>query len=302
MGGFITKSYLGWRWTAYITLIMDAFFGFIGLLYVSESYPATILGERAYRLRHETGNWALHTKVEENKIDFHDIVVKFFLRPFKMLVLEPILMLVTLYMGLVYGILYLFFEAYPIAFSEQRGYNIGVGALPFLSITVGVLAGAAFIAYITKTRFARKLAKHGKVVPEERLIPMFVGGILLPIGLFWFAWTSSPNISPWPQIIAGAPIGAGVLMIFIQGLNYIIDVYLMYANSAIAANTLIRSFAGAGFPLFATGMYHNLGVDWATSLLGFLTIAMIPVPVLFFMFGKKIRGLSKFSPTVKMGV
>ena len=219
-----------------------------------------------------------------------------------MLVLEPILMLVTLYMGLVYGILYLFFEAYPIAFSEERGYNLGVGALPFLALTVGVLGGAFFIGYITKTRFARKLAKHGKVVPEERLIPMFVGGILLPIGLFWFAWTSSPNISPWPQIIAGVPIGAGVLMIFIQGLNYIIDVYLMYANSAIAANTLVRSFAGAGFPLFATGMFHNLGVAWATSLLAFLTVAMIPVPVLFFLYGKKIRGLSKFSPTVKMGV
>lgn len=86
-------------------------------------------------------------------------------------------------------------------------------------------------------------------------------------------------------------------MIFLQGLNYIIDVYLMHANSAIAANTFLRSFAGAGFPLFATAMFHTLGVDWATSLLGFLTVAMFPVPILFYIYGEKIRAMSHYSPT-----
>ncbi|MCJ1307371.1 hypothetical protein MMC25_001017 [Agyrium rufum] len=297
-GGFITQSSLGWRWTAWLTLIMDVAFCITGLMFVRETYPPILLSRKAYKMRHETKNWALHAKSEEQKVDFHELVVKYLFRPFQMMIQEPILVLITIYMALVYGILYLFFEAYPIAFSEQRGWSLGVGALPFLGLTVGVLMGGSFIAYVTKTRFARKLKKHGKVIPEERLIPMIVGSVLFPIGLFWFAWTSSPNITPWPQIIAGVPIGAGVLMIFIQGLNYIIDVYLMYANSAIAANTFVRSFAGAGFPLFATGMYHNLGVAWATTILAFLSVAMIPVPILFFFYGKKIRGWSKFSPNL----
>jgi hypothetical protein len=84
--------------------------------------------------------------------------------------------------------------------------------------------------------------------------------------------------------------------IFLQGLNYIIDVYLMNANSAIAANGLIRSSFGAGFPLFATAMYHKLGVNWATSLLGFLGVAMFPVPILFYIFGPTIRKWSRYSP------
>jgi len=99
-----------------------------------------------------------------------------------------------------------------------------------------------------------------------------------------------------PQVLAGIPIGAGVLMIFMQGLNYIIDVYLMNANSGIAANTLLRSLAGTGFPLFATYMYERLGIAWATSLLGFVCVLMIPVPVLFYIYGKKIRSYSRFSP------
>lgn len=66
-----------------------------------------------------------------------------------------------------------------------------------------------------------------------------------------------------------------------QGLNYLIDVYLMFANSAISGNTLIRSTVGAAFPLFAASMYHRLGVPWATSLLGFISVAMVPIPVIF---------------------
>ena len=126
---------------------------------------------------------------------------------------------------------------------------------------------------------------------------MILGSFILPIGLFWFAWTSSPNITWVPQTLAGIPIGWGILMIFLQGLNYIIDVYMWHANSAIAANTFLRSLAGGGFPLFATAMYHTLGVAWATSLLGFLCIAMIPAPICFFIYGAKIRKMSKFSPS-----
>ncbi|MCJ1300577.1 hypothetical protein MMC08_003374 [Hypocenomyce scalaris] len=299
MGGFITQSSLGWRWTAWITMIMAALFLVLGLFFIRESCPPVLLQRRAKKRRYETRNWALHARADEDQVNFQQLMSKYLLRPMTMLVLEPILNLVTIYMALIYGILYLFFEAYPISFQEQRGWNDGVGALPFLGITVGVFVGVIIIVYLTKTRYARKMKKHGKAVPEERLVAMMIGAVMLPVGLFWFAWTSDPHITWVPQVLAGIPIGAGVFLIFMQGLSYIIDVYLMYANSAIAANTLVRSLAGAGFPLFATPMFNNLGVAWATSLLGFLTLAMVPVPVLFFIYGKKIRSLSKFSPTEK---
>ncbi|KAL1639730.1 hypothetical protein SLS58_007628 [Diplodia intermedia] len=297
VGGFITMSHLGWRWTEYITAIMGFFFGAIGFVVVPETYAPVLLQRRAKKLRHETKNWAIHARHDEVRVDLKSIARKYILRPFAMLVLEPILILVTLYMSVVYGILYLFFESYPIAFQETRGWNEGVGALPFLSITVGVVIGGALITWTTKTRFKRKMEKHGKVIPEERLVPMIIGGFLFPAGMFWFAWTSSPNINPWPQIVAGVPIGAGILMIFLQGLNYIIDVYMMNANSAIAANTFLRSLAGAGFPLFAVAMYHTLGVDWATSLLAFIAVALFPVPILFYIYGARIRKLSRYSPS-----
>ncbi|KAH8705264.1 putative MFS multidrug transporter [Talaromyces proteolyticus] len=297
IGGFIVESHLGWRWTAWITLIASSFFMIIAFIFVPETYAPVLLQRRAARLRVETKNWAYHAILDENPPKMGDIVTRYLLRPFQMLILEPILLLITIYLALIYGILYLTFEAYPISFQEVRHWtHAGVAALPFLSILVGVFIGGAIIIFVTKTRFARKMKKHGRVVPEERLPPMIIGSILLPIGLFWFGWTSNENITWVPQVLAGVPIGAGILVIFMQGLNYIIDVYLMFANSAIAANTLVRSALGGAFPLFATQMYTKLGVDWASSLLGFLTLAMVPIPILFYIYGAKLRSMSRFNP------
>jgi DHA1 family multidrug resistance protein-like MFS transporter len=87
------------------------------------------------------------------------------------------------------------------------------------------------------------------------------------------------------------------LTIFLQALNYLVDAYLMVAASTIAANTFLRSFFGAGFPLFAVQMFHNLGVEWAGSLLGFLAVAFLPIPFLFYIFGKRLRKFSRYAPT-----
>ncbi|EHK98277.1 putative Uncharacterized transporter C36.03c [Glarea lozoyensis 74030] len=153
MGGFIVDSYLGWRWTAWITLIMATFFGLLGLIIVSESSHPKILQNRAKRIRFETKNWAIHSELDTKEINFKSILQVYLLRPVKMLVLEPILLLITIYMALIYGMLYLFFEAYPISFQERRGWNAGVGALPFIGIALGVALGVGTIITVTKTRF-----------------------------------------------------------------------------------------------------------------------------------------------------
>lgn len=216
VGGFITMSYLGWRWTEYITAIMAFFFGAVGFVVVPETFGPTLLERRARRKRFETRNWALHARSEEMPVDLRHIATVYLVRPFLMLVREPILLLVTLYMGFIYGFLYLCFEAYPVAFQELRGWNEGVGALPFISIAVGVVFGCCVIVFFTKTRFQRVLEREGHVVPEERLIPMMIGGVLLPAGMFWFGWTSNPGIIWVPQVIAGGFLGAGILLIFMQ--------------------------------------------------------------------------------------
>ncbi|PWW78636.1 MFS general substrate transporter [Tuber magnatum] len=297
-GGFIAESYLGWRWTEYITAIMGFFALFLCLFFLEETYPPVILVAKATKLRRLTKNWGIHAKQEELEINFKELVEKNFGRPLKLLVTEPIIFLLSLYTAFVYGILYIFLTAYPIVFGEMRGYGLGVSALPYIGIVVGMLFGGLLVIAFQPWTNRRMRANNNVPIPEDRLVPAIIGGILFPIGIFWFSWTGNyPDVHWAAPTLAGIPLGIGLITIFLQSLNYLIDAYLMFAASAIAANTFLRSAFAAGFPLFGRQMFHNLGVNWAGSLLGFIAIVMIPIPTGFFFFGARIRKRSKWAPT-----
>jgi DHA1 family multidrug resistance protein-like MFS transporter len=208
--GEYTVKNINWHWTAWFTMIMEVFFFTIALFTLKETFPAVILKKKAARLRRETRNWALHTKLDEDPIEFGYLMRKYGLKPAQMMAREPILIVMTIYISLVYGILYLIFFAYPFSFEGDRGIPFGMSSLPFIAIFIGVITACLSLAWETKVIFTPKFVKAKKVIPEERLPPMMVGGVVLVIGLFWFAWTSQPSISPWPQIISGVFIGCGV--------------------------------------------------------------------------------------------
>jgi len=296
MGSFITKSYLGWRWTMWITLIWSMFMLFVIAVFLDESYVPLLLSRKAKKIRYETKNWAVRSKMDENPLTLERILTVYVTRPIKMLATEPVLLLLTIYTSLVYGILYLLFGAVPIEMSEKRGIIAGVSSLPFIAVFVGAFAGAC-IVWSFVPRYNRKMHEQKAVaVPEERMIPMMIGAIIFPVGIFWFGWTDVDYVSSvWPSIIALVFIGCGILLLFMQAINYIIDAFLIHANSAIAGNTIVRSLFGAGFPLFTVAMFHTLGVQWASTLLGCLALLLVPVPFLFYKYGKTLRHRSKFA-------
>jgi hypothetical protein len=110
---------------------------------------------------------------------------------------------------------------------------------------------------------ARAKARGEKVAPEARLVGCSVGACLLPIGLFWFAWTSAPPTHWIVPIIASVPFGTGFLLIFTGMQLYLIDAYDLFAASALASNAVMRAVFGAVFPLFTAKMYARLGLQWA---------------------------------------
>jgi DHA1 family multidrug resistance protein-like MFS transporter len=313
MGNFISASYLGWRWTMWLSGIMGLAASALVLVGLPETHVPTILRGKAARMRRETGNSELKSQFDGVSTGVGDIVNIFLVRSFskyavpnnmvanltcltEMLATEPILVFITIYQSFIYGILYLIFVSYPIAFREVRGWKLGPSALPYLGMFLGVIFGAITVVWQTRTRFARLTRENnGVIIPEQRLPIMIVGSCMLPVGLFIFAWTSDPKIHWSGMVIGSIPVGMSMYMIFVQCLNYIVDVYQKLANSAIGANTFVRSFFGAAFPLFGPAMYHRLGVDWATSVLAFFAIAMIPIPVVFYKYGHTIRKWSKNS-------
>lgn len=241
---------------AALALILDVFL-------LEETYQKTLLQKRAARIRKETGNYAIHHVSEEESIELKELVSKHLILPLKLLFGEPIVLLITIYTAFIYGILYLFLEAYPIVFAEVRGIKSTVATLPYIGLIVGVLIGCGIVIAF-EPRYNRKLEENGNIpVPEQRLLPMMVGAILFPIGLFWFAWTGQYASISWvAPCLSGLLTGAGIMTIFLQALNYLIDAYLMVAASAIAANTFLRSFFGAGFRMFTLCRISRNSLIW----------------------------------------
>jgi MFS transporter, DHA1 family, multidrug resistance protein len=199
----------------------------------------------------------------------------------------------TLYGSITYGIQYLCFYAIPYIFRHDRRWPDTTASLPFLSMLLGIITAAAGTSIFYSKWYQPRFKARGKVCPEDRLPPVILGSFLLPTGLFWLAWTSHTH---WvAQVIPLFFVGAGIMLIFAVGVVYIIDIYLPVSASAIAATTAIRSAFAAGLPLAAPQMYERLGTAWATSLLGFLTLTLIPAPFLFYRYGDHLRSTSRYA-------
>lgn len=229
IGGFtIMNENLGWRWTEYFVAMMSGLALVLNVLFLEESYPPIVLVKKASELRRKTLNWGIHAKQEEIEVDLRELMTKNFSRPLRLLVTEPIVLLLSIYMAFIYGLLYLFLTAYPIVFQQIHGFNPGVGGLPYFGMIGGCLLAGVYIAY-TSADYNKKLAaNNGVTIPEWRMPPAIIGGVSFTIGLFWFGWSGYRADIPWiVPTLSGLFTGFGILSIFLQGLNYLIDAYLM---------------------------------------------------------------------------
>ncbi|KAL3476582.1 major facilitator superfamily domain-containing protein [Aspergillus californicus] len=281
-GGFTASSYLGWRWTLYIPAFLAFAISLLSLFWLKEPYAPSILTEKARLLRKESGNWGIHSKQEEVDLDIGNLIEKYLTRPLRLLVTEPVLLLISLYMSFIYGLVYALLVAYPYVFEHTYGMRPGIAGLPFIGLIVGVLFGLGFILS-QQRRYTEKLAANNNIpVPEWRLLPTMIGAPMFTIGLFWFGWTGFTSQIHWAApAVAGIFIGFGVLCIFLPCFNYLVDAYLSVAASAVAANIILRSAFASSFPLFTRQMFANLGVQWACALLGCVAAVLVPIPFLF---------------------
>ena len=190
VGGFIVDSYLGWRWTQYLAAIMAFLATGLAFFFMEETYPPAILVTKAEKLRKASRNLGVHAKQEEVEVDLKDLIQQNLSRPLRLLLQEPIVLLLSIYTAFIYGLLYVFLTAYPIAFQSVRGWTRGVGSLPLLILIVGEFFACGYLIW-QQPRYTAKLKANDDVnVPEWRLPPMVVGGVLYAVGLLWFGWSA----------------------------------------------------------------------------------------------------------------
>lgn len=289
VGGFAAEA-KGWTWTIWELAWLSGFAFIFLFFFFPETSANNILYRRTARLRKLTGNDKLRCEPElmSEQMTGREIAMMTLVRPFTLNFLEPMVFLLNLYIALIYGLLYIWFESFPIVFVEIYGFSLGTEGLAYLGILIGAMIVIPpfflWLYFVQEKQFNDK----GQIRPENRLPPAFVGGFAIPICLFWFGW-SAGHVHWIMPIIGSAWFSIGAFLLFQAVLNYLPDAYPEYAASVLAGNDLMRSSFGAGFPLFASAMYNNLGVGWASSLLAFLSICFIPIPFVLYRYGETLR-------------
>ncbi|KAE9406080.1 MFS general substrate transporter [Gymnopus androsaceus JB14] len=306
VGGFIASDQsLGWEWIFWVMMFFGGFCTVLIALFLPETYGPVLLTRKARRLRKQDPIRNANVVSDHEKLDssFHGLVDRTLYRPWKMLASEPILILLTIYMSVVYGILYALFEAFPVIFIEHKGLTLKQLGLLFIGIGIG-----SILTTIMNLFFAWRV---NKVIPkwkgfppaEMRLYGGMIGAFVLVGSVLWLGWTgNNPTIAWFHPGTSTIFVGFAISAIFTSMIVYIVDTYLMFAATALATNTIIRSAVGSIFPLFTTQLYHHLGIGWASTFIAAVCLVLMPIPFLFFKYGARIRSKSKFAPCLDLKI
>lgn len=321
MGGFAAE-YQGWRWSQWIQLLAS------GLIYpfiilMPETHKGIILRKRAEKRKL---NLKKFTREDQKAFLKITMTITVF-RPLKMLVVEPIVLVFSIYVAFIFAVLFAFFEAYPVIYRGVYLMDYGISGLPFLGIGIGLWIGSMVYIYIDRKYFFPKapegtpelenpdslrvepLRGHRDPVtnqlqpllPEKFLLACKIGSVSLPIALFWQAWTARPDVHWMAPIAAGVPFGFGLILIFFSVIMYFSTAYPpLVVASTLAANNLLRYTMSSVFPLFTIQMYENIKIKWASTLFALVCVVMVPIPWIFEKWGSKLRHKSQFGYAAMM--
>ncbi|KAJ9610534.1 hypothetical protein H2200_005311 [Cladophialophora chaetospira] len=290
-GAFLSEAE-GWRWVFWVITIAGGIVTVACLLFMKETYAPVLLERKAAKLRKSTGNSNYRSKLSTSDSP-RAALVKALIRPTRMFIMSPIVFIFVVYISIVYGYLYLIFTTITEIYEGTYGFSTGLAGLSFLGIGIGMFTGLGLFGATTDKRLQAKKAK-GDVSPEIRLEGLIPAAICIPIGLFWYGWSAEKQAHWIMPIIGTGWVGLGLIGIFMAVQTYLVDCYPLFAASVTAANTVVRSLTGAFLPLAGRPLYSSLGLGWGNSLLGFIALAMVPLPFVFMKYGARLRTHPRF--------
>ncbi|KAI0700693.1 major facilitator superfamily domain-containing protein [Cytidiella melzeri] len=294
LSGFINQN-TDWRWT-FRVLIIWVFVELVMIFGVPETYAPVLMKQKANKLRKATKDPRYYASLDRREGSLTRAIMISCYRPFELLLLDRMNLLLDLWCALLFGILYLAFQAFPFIFVGNHGFTIEQTGLSFIGIGIGMFSGMMInIWLIMYVSYTIKHAANGVPTPEQCLLPSKVGAIMVPVSMFWLAFTTYPSIHWVVPIIASGFFGAGFILCFSGTFTYLVVAYRPMAASALAANAFARSSFAAAFPLFAGQMYTKLGTVGATALLAGIMTLTAPLPFIFGAIGAKLRAKSPFA-------
>ncbi|KIY43121.1 MFS general substrate transporter [Fistulina hepatica ATCC 64428] len=287
-GGFLSVH--GVKWLFILVGCVCALASVVGIPFLHETYAPIIRIRRAKR----EGHLDVLAKTHPHFMQIHNnkraILFTNLIRPLMMLFGSIICFVLSLYMAFTYGIYYLMFTTFSDVFVGIYGFDTSISGLAYLGLGTGFGISTLFGARAANTIYLYFCKKNGGVgKPEYRIPALIFASIFVPIGLFWYGWSTQARAHWIMPIIGSGIFGFGIMTGFLPVQLYLVDTF-PYAASALSAASFFRSLLGFAFPLFGSQMYDALGQGGGNSLLGGLAIALgIPFPVYLWFYGEKLR-------------
>lgn len=292
IGGFVSET-IGWRWVNWLAFIPAAM-AVVAMIFLNrETNHQVLMACKTEKLREELKRPELrscYTDPEAPVLGKKQILLNGLIRPLKMLFRSAIIFGVSLYIAFAYGCLYLLFNTIPMVFQGSYHWSIGVTGLVYLTLLVGYGIGLASFSLLSDRTVVRMTAANGGVYePEMRLPDCIWFALVLPVTFFWYGWSADKAVHWIVPVIGMVPFGVGMVGVWLPIQAYIVDAYPQYAASGLAAFSVLRCTVAAFLPLAGPQMYKTLGVGWGSSVLGFVAVALIPIPTLIYKYGRWMR-------------
>jgi MFS family permease len=297
MGAYIGPSNaVSWRWTEWSVLIASGIVLVLVLCFMPETYGPLLLQWKAEHYRRITGDDRFVCTHEIIPATLFSRLKVSMTRPFLMLT-EPIILVMTLYLTVLYIVLFTFLVGWPYIFESTYSLGQGLANILFIAMFLGTETNFVLVPIIYRMTINRiRQSKDQRFNPETRLwYGMFGASISIPVSLFWMGWTNYASISVWSDIFAVALFGFGVNGIFTCVYMYVIDSYQVYSASALTFVALVRYLAAGGMTVAGIPFYKNMGTHYTLTILACLAVLLAPVPYLLYFYGHKIRVKSRYA-------
>ncbi|KAF8548850.1 MFS general substrate transporter [Imleria badia] len=292
LAGWIeSNNHLGWRWIQWISATVSGIYFFGVLLLLTETRADIILTRLARKMRQTKQDSRYHARAETDKHSLFTLIKISSTRPIRLLLTEPTVLSFSLWIGFTWGVLFCFIDSISGEMESIYDFTINQQGSTYVCITIGSILGW-FANMYQEVLYKKYVVKKG---PEARLCLALVAAVLLPTGMFIYAWTAKPSIHWIIPLIGLTVFMMGAFIIYQVVFVYLADCYGPYASSALAGQSMCRNLLGAVFPLFTQQMYDNLTYKWANMLFALISVAMIPIPFILFVYGAAIRKQSKVS-------
>ncbi|KAL7931570.1 major facilitator superfamily domain-containing protein [Trichoderma chlorosporum] len=292
IGGFVSET-IGWRWVNWLSCIPAAIVVVAMIFLNRETNHRVLIARKTKKLQKELNQPELrscYVDPDAPVLSKRQVLLLGLTRPIKMLFRSPSIFGLSLYIAFAYGCLYLMYNTISTTFEGSYGWTVGITGLVYLALLIGYCIGLLSFAFLSDSTVIRMTAANdGVYEPEMRLPDCIWFALILPTTFFWYGWSADKAVHWIVPIIGIAPFGIGIVGVLLPIQTYIVDAYPQYAASGLAGFAVLRNTIAAFLPLAGPQLYKSLGIGWGNSLLGFIAILLIPIPVLIYKYGKWMR-------------